>query len=303
MDVILQKVVPTLGAIISTGMYFSPLSAVLKANKERAIGDLNALPFAVTVANTIVWLVYGLLKHDPFVMSSNVPGLPAAMFCTMSVYGLVDEKVRAQLRTIVCGTLLILPILGVVSSFGSQDPAVYIGLWGIMGNIIALVYYAAPLSSMAEVIKSRNSVSILLPLTIMNTANATLWTIYGTAINDPYVYGINALGLLLSGAQIALRMLFPATPKSSTPLLAPDAISSSGDIHTAPQQRTTNQDLETTPLVTATSSESSGGAVATYSVSSIGSAGLTTPARKGSRSGEALLHATKAEASLPAPER
>lgn len=60
--------------------------------------DLNALPFAVTVANTIVWLVYGLLKHDPFVMSSNVPGLPAAMFCTMSVYGLVDEKVCVCVR-------------------------------------------------------------------------------------------------------------------------------------------------------------------------------------------------------------
>lgn len=43
MDVILQKVVPTLGAIISTGMYFSPLSAVLKANKERSIGVSDPL--------------------------------------------------------------------------------------------------------------------------------------------------------------------------------------------------------------------------------------------------------------------
>lgn len=32
---------------------------------------------------------------------------------------------------------------------------------------------------MAEVIKTRNSASILLPLTLMNLVNAALWTIYG----------------------------------------------------------------------------------------------------------------------------
>jgi uncharacterized protein with PQ loop repeat len=45
--------------------------------------------------------------------------------------------------------------------------------------VITLIYYAAPLSSMAEVIKTRNSASILLPLTLMNTLNAALWATYG----------------------------------------------------------------------------------------------------------------------------
>ena len=40
---------------------------------------------------------------------------------------------------------------------------------------MSLVYYGAPLSTMAEVIKTRNSASILLPLTLMNLINALLW--------------------------------------------------------------------------------------------------------------------------------
>lgn len=81
---------------------------------------------------------------------------------------------------------------------------------GIAGNCIALIYYAAPLSSMWDVIRLRNSASILLPLTIMNTTNAGLWTTYGLAVGDYYVWVPNGIGLLLSVAQLVLRAVFPA---------------------------------------------------------------------------------------------
>lgn len=93
-SVLLEKVVPALGAIISTLMYAAPIKAVLKAVSVKNLGvsravtwglrasaqssaqmcnfrsrplsvhpwymqDLNPIPFAVTVANTIIWLVYG----------------------------------------------------------------------------------------------------------------------------------------------------------------------------------------------------------------------------------------------------
>lgn len=50
---------------------------------------------------------------------------------------------------------------------------------GTAGNVVTLIYYAAPLSTMAEVIRTRNSASILMPLCIMNMLNAGLWTTYG----------------------------------------------------------------------------------------------------------------------------
>ena len=52
-------------------------------------------------------------------------------------------------------------------------------LRGLAGNAVSLVYYGAPLSTMAEVIKTRNSASILLPLTLMNLINALLWWVGG----------------------------------------------------------------------------------------------------------------------------
>ncbi len=44
----------------------------------------------------------------------------------------------------------------------------------------------------------------------MNTLNAALWTTYGVAVLDPYIWLPNGIGLALSVVQVALRLVFPA---------------------------------------------------------------------------------------------
>lgn len=53
---------------------------------------------------------------------------------------------------------------------------------GINATIILMVYYFIPLSSLWEVIKSKNAISIYIPLAIGATANGCLWTAYGFAL-------------------------------------------------------------------------------------------------------------------------
>ncbi|GFH16715.1 bidirectional sugar transporter SWEET [Haematococcus lacustris] len=66
---------------------------------------------------------------------------------------------------------------------------------------------------MAEVLKTRNSASILLPLTVMNLANAALWTTYGMALQDVFIYAPNGIGLVLSLAQLGLACIYPSKPR------------------------------------------------------------------------------------------
>ena len=47
--VILSTVAPILGCIVSALMYASPLKACYHARKSRDLGELNPLPFAITV--------------------------------------------------------------------------------------------------------------------------------------------------------------------------------------------------------------------------------------------------------------
>ncbi|KAJ9505918.1 hypothetical protein QJQ45_017029, partial [Haematococcus lacustris] len=222
-NVLLTTVVPALGAVVSLLMYASPVMAVMAASKTKNMGDLNPVPFAITVANTIVWGTYalavhlatsaGLIKQDVFVTTPNVLGVVVAMYCALSCYGLAHEETRDRMRLILCGESAILAALGVATSFGASTLQEQLNIWGIAGNCISLVYYAAPLSSMAEVLKTRNSASILLPLTVMNLANAALWTTYGMALQDVFIYAPNGIGLVLSLAQLGLACIYPSKPR------------------------------------------------------------------------------------------
>lgn len=119
------------------------------------------------------------------------------------------------MTNILCAEAIALPILGILTAFACDNNiSSMLSLWGLAGNFISLVYYGAPLSTMADVIKKRDSSSILLPLTLMNTLNACLWTTYGLAIGDAYVFVPNGIGALLSVAQLSLCFLYPA--KSNT---------------------------------------------------------------------------------------
>lgn len=51
----------------------------------------------------------------------------------------------------------------------------------------------------------------------MNTLNAALWTTYGVAVTDVYIYLPNGIGLALSVMQVALRAVFPARPAATLP--------------------------------------------------------------------------------------
>lgn len=48
------------------------------------------------MANTIVWLTYGLLKQNPYITTPNAVGVLLAVFCTLTAFGIADDKVSAD---------------------------------------------------------------------------------------------------------------------------------------------------------------------------------------------------------------
>jgi len=80
---------------------------------------------------------------------------------------------------------------------------------GIIVNINLLFFFAAPLSTMITVIKTRNSVSIHRWTMLTNTLNGAFWGTYGLAIVNPILYVPNLIGVLLGVIQIILILTFP----------------------------------------------------------------------------------------------
>lgn len=82
---IVKSLIPKLGVVTSTALYFSPLMAVLNAKMSGDIGDLNPIPLTIMAISSVCWLAYGLSIQDPYVTISNVPGAVATIWYIVGV--------------------------------------------------------------------------------------------------------------------------------------------------------------------------------------------------------------------------
>jgi len=203
---------PMAGLVTSNALYFSPLSAVLERLKVGTLGELNPLPAAVTVLSTLAWLQYGLAIADPFVVASNIPGLTAAIAGFVLLLPLMKgtsslKLVQTSFVTGCAATLALWTWL-VFSGMTAAARASALGLWA---SAFFIVLCSSPLTSMRKVIQTKDASSIYAPMTAAQCANCLLWTVYGYfGVGNIFVWGPNFTGLLLSFAQLGLKVLYPS---------------------------------------------------------------------------------------------
>jgi len=73
-----------------------------------------------------------------------------------------------------------------------------------------MFFYGAPLSTIAFVVRERNSGSIHRRTMAANTINGAFWCAYGVGVGDPIIYGPNGAGAMLGVVQMVLIVFFPA---------------------------------------------------------------------------------------------
>lgn len=86
---------------------------------------------------------------------------------------------------------------------------------GLVANLITLLYYGSPLSSVLAVLRLKSSASLHRAMITANLANTSLWVAYGLVVADYWVYVPNALGAALAVSQLLLCAVYPAAPVNS----------------------------------------------------------------------------------------
>lgn len=221
-DIILKLVCPILGLCITTVMWSSPMKVILEIRRTRNLGTTNPLPFVVTILNCIGWVIYSCLRKDIFIFLANISGLSLGIFYTLNCMTVLmqnakpNEELNETYRTLEGLLIFAAFFWGLIGFLCAMifnnfiDPVEQMAtLVGYIGSSFAIAYYGAPLSTMANVIMTRDSSSLYLPTTIINILNASLWTAYGFAVMDINIWGPNCIGVLLSSSQAVLILIFP----------------------------------------------------------------------------------------------
>ncbi|KAG8465387.1 hypothetical protein KFE25_002694 [Diacronema lutheri] len=207
---------PSLGVVLSNVLYLAPLPAVRKAQRHMQLQGLNPIPLALMALNTVGFLAYGLAVPNRYVVASNVLGIVLAVWYLATVLPLVrDEPSLQQLKLVLVGgaSFLVLEITWATLFLAEEKERA--GVLGANATAVCVLMFAAPLSTLSEVCRTRSSSTIYGPLTTAQVCNCFLWTVYGAAVGDVWVTGPNSIGLLLGLVQAALLAILPSTSASA----------------------------------------------------------------------------------------
>mmetsp|Transcript_28085 Transcript_28085/g.59295 ORF Transcript_28085/g.59295 Transcript_28085/m.59295 type:complete len:302 (+) Transcript_28085:285-1190(+) len=80
---------------------------------------------------------------------------------------------------------------------------------GVAVNINLIFFYAAPLSTIVTVLRTKSSSTIHFATMVMNTCNAFFWCVYSFAIQDYYILIPNGLGFMFGLVQVMLYLCYP----------------------------------------------------------------------------------------------
>ncbi len=220
-------VCPLIGSILAILLFLAPMRQMLSIFKTKQWPqDLNPLPFPLIVANTTSWIFYALISRDWWIVVPNIIGQMLGMLYFLIAVPHLNEK-QFQLYTGILLAGLFIPNLGASVASIAFGGATGKSVMGWVCVIMLVAFYSSPLSTMAKVIKTRDSSTIAVPLATASLLNGAFWVIYGLFIADAFIWGPNLAGVVTAIIQLALcviykrktaRTWFTVKPSDSLPL-------------------------------------------------------------------------------------
>ena len=248
---ILEKLCPTL----SIFCYISPAVSVVAMIRN---SDDSEFPIAVLLAQAaqnVVCVSYGfLIDNDPFIISSAV-GLSFQVIWMTAWYIVFRRRARERkiwriLYPPIWGLLLALSlmVLTYILTYVDKD------IVGSLSVCLTLVLCISPLAKLGVVIRTRNSASIPIVMSLVMLAANISWAMYGMLIEDSYVFLPSLFGLVIAVFQLIvtawcsdylfydltfLQWLFTQQPAVAYHPVSPSKrqISSNSSIYTLEEQR------------------------------------------------------------------
>uniref|UniRef100_A0A7S3NR04 Sugar transporter SWEET1 n=1 Tax=Aureoumbra lagunensis TaxID=44058 RepID=A0A7S3NR04_9STRA len=201
-------IAPTIGVIVANGMFLSSLPAVLDARSIGSLGSLNPIPWAFIWANCVAWLHYSVIIKNKYAFFSNALGAFLGLFFVLTGMALGSPAQRSALEIIALSATSMHIIATLFTTFLLKSQKQRQLFTGYLANIILIIFYAAPLSTLADVLATKSAASIYAPLSIIAGVNSALWVIYGLAIKDFFLAIPNGAGLLLAIVQLSFKAIF-----------------------------------------------------------------------------------------------
>nr|WNV59957.1 SWEET9 protein [Betula platyphylla] len=207
-----------LGIIVSFLVYLAPLPTFYRIYKKKSTEGFDSLPYSVALFSATLTFYYAFLKTSAFMLII----INSIGFAIESIYlfiYMIYAPGRARIYTAKLLFFFNLGLLGLIVLCTSliRESSLRLTAVGWICAIFSVCVYAAPLSVMKLVIKTKSVEFMPLSLSFFLTICATMWFVYGLLIKDFFIAAPNILGFIFGTAQMILYIIYKHSNKQVLP--------------------------------------------------------------------------------------
>lgn len=216
MAVLLSFIFGIIGNFISILVFASPIKTFWTVVKKKSTENYKSTPYITTLLSTSLWTLYGLINPDGLlVVTVNGAGVFFQLiYVTLFlIYAPKDKKIKTAALVAVLNVGFLGAVIAVTLLAIHGD--VRLTFVGILCAVLTIGMYAAPLSAMRMVIKTKSVQYMPFLLSFFLFLNGGVWSIYALFVKDIYIGVPNAIGFVLGSIQLILYAVYKKKSSSS----------------------------------------------------------------------------------------
>lgn len=168
--------------------------------------------------NSFLWTIYGFMVGQlfPLFATCSLGQCTCAGFIAVYYRWSPDRPAVRRLLAKAASVMALCFAYVVLGAHGltNQSREQVITTLALMCISVNICLYASPLDTMKRVVRTKSAASLPISLCTVNLLNGLLWVAFGITEGDYYVLTPNAIGSVLSAAQVALYFTYCDTEES-----------------------------------------------------------------------------------------
>ncbi|KAL1301316.1 bidirectional sugar transporter SWEET12 [Arachis hypogaea] len=198
-----------LGNIASFVCFLAPLPTFYRVCKKKSTEGFQSIPYVAALFSAMLWIFYAYVKTgETLLITINAFGCVIETIYLAIFITYCPKKVRmSTLRMILLlnfGGFCTIVLLTHILAKGANR----LKLLGWICVVFATSVFAAPLSIIRTVIRTKSVEFLPFPLSLLLFISAIMWLLYGIFLKDIYVTLPNIVGLTFGTVQMVLYAMY-----------------------------------------------------------------------------------------------
>ncbi|XP_027918553.1 bidirectional sugar transporter N3-like [Vigna unguiculata] len=199
-----------LGNVISFMVFMAPVPTFYRIYKRKSTEGFQSLPYLVALFSSMLWLYYAALKPADATLLITINSLGSVIetvYIVMFIVYATDDARKLTVKLFMVMNVGSFALIFFVTFF-TMHGTLRVVVVGWVCVSIAVAVFAAPLSIVAQVIRTKNVEFMPLNLSVFLTLSAITWFSYGFFLKDICIAVPNVLGFALGLLQMLLYAMF-----------------------------------------------------------------------------------------------